>query len=135
MLRIPVANSNTAPPTNSSRLARSSRWATERSGGQANSSRYDRPQLGQQYGYQSQTEQDVSALADAVDPARIRHPVEEVKGQDPVLRSRVIAWPSRVVGRVGDEAGDELDRDAHQQHQRRTPTSATGPVWDCASGG
>ena len=37
MLRIPVANSNTAPPTRRSRLARSSRLASDRSGGQANS--------------------------------------------------------------------------------------------------
>ena len=83
----------------------------------------DRPELCEHDRDERKAEHDVDALGHPVEPARRRHPVEEVEAEQPVVGVRVAAQPRFVRG-VGEQPGQELDRDADQQDEpehRRQP--------------
>jgi len=76
-----------------------------------------RPELGQDDRDQRDAERDVDALVNPVERGRVGGPGEQVEVQQSGAGRLVVAGQPRVVGGVGQQAGDGLDTQADQQHQ------------------
>ena len=99
------------------------RWTARRPSEEAGD---DRPQFGQHDRDQDQTETDMQALVQPVDPRGFGRPVEgrQLQPADIAGDGLPELWP---VGDVGQQAGDDDDRQHDQQHRaehRRQPEPA-----------
>ena len=106
--------------------------------------RQHRPQLGQQDRDEHQPQGDMHALIEPVQPHRMGGPGEQVEAEQPLAVGRVVdPVEVRVVGGVGQQAGDEHDRDPGQQDQaedrgqpraadRTSPESTAERAWHLA---
>ena len=115
---MPVTNSNSAPPTSRASDSRSSAWAGLRTGGHSNSRGMTDHSLASRTGNSARPTVDVQPLGQRVQPRRPRRPAEQVEVQR-AARWRPSALPpeARLVGVVGQQPGDDHDREADQQDQ------------------